>query len=382
MNPQDAQTWRLCRRVQVDITSVYSVLLSITICRMTPSTRFQQSILLVSFLIAESFSLFHVSPIGGKQTTSLKCCVLQAKKSGEDNLSLSRRNILSLVPAGLLVSGGLLIPGENHAWAVSAAANEWGTTPDRPVVVLGAGGRTGMEVAKALAKEGIYTVTMTRSARDPDVKLDPQAKSKIQHYPDPVNVVDADSLKAVLKSVHASAIIFCASSSRLGGSVFDVDATGVGNAALAAKALDARLIVISALAVDRPDSESFKITNTLGGRLNGIMDAKRTGEEKVRRTLSQSKDYVIVRPGVLMAGKSIGPQDIEVNQGDTIGGGLSRVALAEVTVGALISGKRGVTVEVYRKATATALQPEFKLPSGSESTSDTYKGLFGSAKSD
>jgi hypothetical protein len=350
---------------------------------MTPTNRFQ-SILLVSFLIAESFSLFHVSPIAGKQTTSSKCCVLQAKKSGEDDLSLSRRQVLSLVPAGLIASGGLLIPGENHAWAASAAANnEWGTSPDRPVAVLGAGGKTGMEVAKSLAKEGIYTVTMTRSARDPSVKLDdPQAKSYIQHYPDPVNVVDADSLKAVLESVHASAIIFCASSSRLGGSVFDVDDTGVGNAALAAKALDARLIVISALAVDRPDSESFKITNTLGGRLNGIMDAKRTGEEKVRRTLSQSKDYVIVRPGVLMAGKSIGPQDIEVNQGDTIGGGLSRAALAEVTVGALVSGKRGVTVEVYRKATATALQPEFKLPSGSESTSDTYKGLFGSVKSD
>jgi hypothetical protein len=355
---------------------------------MTPSNRFQ-SILLVSFLVAvaESFSLFRVSPIGGKQTkqTSLKCCVLQAKKSGEDDISLSRRNILSLVPAGLLVTGGFLIPGpgENHAWAASAAAaNEWGTSPGRPVVVLGAGGQTGKEVVKSLATQGIYTVTMTRSARDPDVKLDPQDKSYIQHYPDPVNVVDADSLTAVLQSVHASAIIFCASSSRLGGSVFDVDDTGVGNAALAAKALNARLIVISALAIDRPDSESFKMTNKLGGRLNGIMDAKRTGEEKVRRTLSKSKDYVIVRPGVLTAGKSIGPQDIEVNQGDTIGGGLSRGALAEVTVGALVSGKRGVTVEVYRKATATALQPEFKLPSGSESTSDTYIGLFDSVKSD
>jgi hypothetical protein len=348
---------------------------------MAPTTRFL-SILLVSFLIAESFSLFHVSPIGGKQTTSSKYCVLRAKNSGEDDLPLSRRHVLSLVPAGLIVSGSLLIPGENHAWAASVAANEWGTSPDRPVAVLGAGGRTGMEVAKALAKEGVYTVTMTRTARDPDVKLDPQAKSYIQHYPDPVNVVDAGSLKAVLESVHPSAIIFCASSSRLGGSVFDVDDTGVGNAALAAKALDARLIVISALAVDRPNSESFKITNTLGGRLNGIMDAKRAGEEKVRRTLSQNKDYVIVRPGVLMSGKSIGPQDIEVNQGDTIGGGLSRAALAEVTVGALVSGKRGATVEVYRKATATALQPDFKLPSGSESTSDTYKGLFGSVKSD
>jgi dTDP-4-dehydrorhamnose reductase len=156
---------------------------------------------------------------------------------------------LALFPAGLIVSGGLLIPGENHAWA--ASTNEGGTSPNRPVVVLGTGGQTGMEVVKSLAKEGIDTVTMTQSAQDPDIKLvDPQAKSYIQHYPDSVNVMDTNSLKAVLESVHASAIIFCASSSRLGGSVFDVDDTDVGNVALAAKALDAQLIVILALVVD------------------------------------------------------------------------------------------------------------------------------------
>ena len=135
--------------------------------------------------------------------------------------------------------------------------------------------------------------------------------------------------------------------------------------------------MVSALAVDRPDSKSFQITNTLGGNLKGIMDAKLQGEQKVRQTLNDTKDYVIVRPGVLMNGKTTGGvAGIEVNQGDTIGGGLSRDELAGIVVGALTSGKKGATVEAYRKSTATKLQPEFSIPSGREVTASSYEGLF------
>ena len=118
--------------------------------------------------------------------------------------------------------------------------------------------------------------------------------------------------------------------------------------------------------------------------MNGIMDAKRNGEDKVRTIMSKSKDYVIVRPGPLMSGKSLkGPSGIQLNQGDTIGGGLSRDELAGVVVGALTSGKKGVTVEAYRSSTAQALQPDFSLPSGRESpVSSTYEGLFETVQSD
>ena len=264
---------------------------------------------------------------------------------------------------------------------VSNAAVNGGNGPDRPVAVLGASGRAGMEVVRALANEGLYTVSMTRTGIDPYrvVKLPEATKAYITHYPEKVNVVAQQSVEDAIAATHASAIIFCASASKQGGTAFEVDDQGVGNAAMVAKKLGARLVVISALAVDRPDSKSFQITNTLGGNLNGIMDAKLQGEEKVRKILSGTKDYVIVRPGVLLNGKStlgLGVNGVEVNQGDTVGGGLSRDELAGVVVGALKSGIKGTTVEVYRRSTATKLQPEFVVPSGREKTANSYPALF------
>ena len=183
-----------------------------------------------------------------------------------------------------------------------------------------------------------------------------------------------ESIQQALDATKASAIIFCASASKQGGNAFDVDDKGVGNTAVLAKKFNTRLVVISALALDRPESKSYQITNTLGGTLNGIMDAKRNGEEKVR---SQLKDYVIIRPGPLLNGKSTGGAlGMELNQGDTVGGGLSRDELAATAVGALQSGVKGATVEVYRKSTATKLQPEFRVPSGREHYGESYQALF------
>jgi dTDP-4-dehydrorhamnose reductase len=183
-------------------------------------------------------------------------------------------------------------------------------------------------------------------------------------------------MKEAMDKLKPSAIIFCASASSKGGNAFAVDDQGVGNAAQVAKDANARFILVSALAVDRPNSKSFQMTNTLGGNFDGIMDAKFKGEERVRKTL---KDYVIVRPGVLMSGKTtrLGATGVELNQGDYLGGGLSRDELAEVVVAALDSNIRGVTVEVYRRATRTKLQPEFPDTSGKEhSGAATYSELF------
>jgi dTDP-4-dehydrorhamnose reductase len=252
-----------------------------------------------------------------------------------------------------------------------------------PVAVLGANGKTGMEVVYALVKEGLSPVAMTRSGKNPferNRKLSDDIKASIVHYPNSVDVVSEVSLREALTSVKPSAIIFCASSSPSGGLPSEVDNLGVGNAARIAKEISARFILISALAVDRPDSQSFQITNTLGGRLNGIMDAKFEGENSVRRTL---KDYVIVRPGVLMNGISQrGASDIEINQGDYIGGGLSRDELAAITVAALQSGRQSVTVEAYRSNTRTKLQKEFDDFSGREQHGNTYKELFLSVQAD
>jgi len=55
---------------------------------------------------------------------------------------------------------------------------------------------------------------------------------------------------------------------------------------------------------------------------------------------------------------------------------LSRDELAAASVGALKSGVKGATVEIYRKSTATKLQPEFKVPSGRERYADSYATMF------
>lgn len=268
--------------------------------------------------------------------------------------------------------------------AALAASSNLGDSPDHPVAVIGAGGRTGMEVVQALAKQGIYSVTFTRTGNDPFrlVKLPPNLKPFVEHYEIPVALPSKDALQTAMSASHASALIYCASASKQGGTASQVDDLGVGVAAEVAQARKARLVVLSALAVDRPDSKSFQITNTIGGNFNGIMDAKRQGEDKVRQIMK--KNYVILRPGFLLSGKGSGSaQDLELNQGDTIGGGLSRDELAQLAVAALqIPNLDGITVEAYRKKTATKLQPAFTIPSGRELSSDTYVGLFEKALAD
>lgn len=265
-------------------------------------------------------------------------------------------------------------------WTLEAPASWAADDRDRPVVILGANGKTGSEVAVALATQGRPVVTLTRSGRDPFLtrqKL--PCINFITHYPKPVSVTDLVAMTEAVAALKPAAIVFCASASSQGGSAAQVDDQGVGNAAQVAKDTKARFILVSALAVDRPDSNSFQMTNTLGGNYDGIMDSKFRGEERVRSTLSKDKNYVIVRPGVLMGGKTtkMGAAGIELNQGDYQGGGLSRDELAEVVVAALDNTNvRGVTVEVYRTATRTKLQPEFTKTSGNERSAATYAELF------
>eukprot|EP00584_Thalassiosira_punctigera_P008814 CAMPEP_0172544508 /NCGR_PEP_ID=MMETSP1067-20121228/14651_1 /TAXON_ID=265564 ORGANISM="Thalassiosira punctigera, Strain Tpunct2005C2" /NCGR_SAMPLE_ID=MMETSP1067 /ASSEMBLY_ACC=CAM_ASM_000444 /LENGTH=338 /DNA_ID=CAMNT_0013331083 /DNA_START=171 /DNA_END=1183 /DNA_ORIENTATION=+ len=249
----------------------------------------------------------------------------------------------------------------------AAAISESSYSADRPVAILGGGGRTGKEVAIALARQGMHGVAMTRTGKSP--RLSEYTKDFVQIYPEPVNVCDAEGLLKAMQSVGASAIVYCASASAQGGNAFQVDDVGVANAAAAAKTLDARFVLVSALGVDRPDSKGYKMTNSIGGNYDKIMDAKRQGEEKTRSILAKDKNYVIVRPGPLMGVKTMnGAADIELNQGDFIGGGISRDELAGVVVGALLSEKKGATVEVYRTKTRQKIQPEFDMFSGNEFT--------------
>ena len=286
----------------------------------------------------------------------------------------SRRDLIC--NSALVLSSLSAIPYTAFA---AASSTPIGSISDRPIAIIGGGGRGGKEIAKALASEGMYAMIITRTGKQ--VQLPEYAKEYVQLYPDAVDVRNADLLKA-MQSINPSAIVYAASASSKGGTAFEVDDEGVGNSAAAAKALDVRFVLISALGIDRPDSKGYQMTNSLGGNYDKIMDAKRHGEEKTKDLLSKSKNYVIVRPGPLLGNKSKnGAADIELNQGDYMGGGISRDELAGVVVGALQSDKKGVTVEAYRTKTRQKIQPEFDDMAGYNSAAG-YKELFDHVKLD
>ena len=338
----------------------------------------------------------------------------------------SRRSALSstLATFAAVITSGVVTPHIKHVFAANANAattSPTGTassspttvgTVDHPVVIIGGNGRTGMAVAEAIANPNygnMNAVTLTRSGNDPFriIKLPDQIKQNLIHYSEPLDVRSTQELVSkTIKELSPSVIVYAASASRQGGGSVDVDDIGVEKIATACAEVGAMFILISALAVDRPKSQSYQMTNTLGGKYDGIMDAKYNGEQKTKQILSKSKNssYTIIRPGVLMQGKSpTGPNGLELNQGDTIGGGISRDELAGLVVGAIQNsssssnknkkkGGTGTTVEAYRKVTATKLQPEFNIPSGNElrtsidgsssSSFDLYQTLFANAKID
>jgi len=280
----------------------------------------------------------------------------------------------------MLIKNAILLSSITSRPQVSFAKDiSIGSSSDNPVAILGGGGKTGKEVAKALAGEGMYGISMTRSGKE--VQLPKPTKEYVQCYPDPVDVREADSILKAMQHVHASAIVYTASASSKGGTAFEVDDLGVANAARVAESLGIRFVLVSALGIDRPESKGYQMTNTLGGNYNGIMDAKRQGEERGRKEMTKSKNYIIIRPGPLISVKSKnGAADIELNQGDYIGGGISRDELAGVVIGALKSDKKGVTVEAYRRATRQKIQPQFEDRAGF--VSDTYTGMFDNVKPD
>lgn len=316
--------------------------------------------------------------------------------------SINRRDLLK----GLFSTSAATILLTSNVDASRAAAADTTSkstslpygTPSSPILIIGGNGRTGMAVAEQLATSGLSTVVSTRSGRDPfaKIKLPTDVRERLQFYSGGgVDVRNIDSIAQALKTTNAGAVVYAASASKSGGNASEVDGTGPANVAQAIinAGGDVRLVLISALALDRPDSKSYQITNTMGGFIDKIMDEKLRGEEAVRTIMSGGNkgggkgpgNYVIIRPGPLLSGKSKnGASDLELNQGDTVGGGLSRDELGGIVVGALQAGEiaRGITVECYRSRTATALQPEFALPSGKELRGETYAALFGGARKD
>lgn len=279
----------------------------------------------VKCFVAESRRLSFRSPL------SLQASTAENDENYPTSFLASRRGVISTVSAVGIAS---LFP------LPSFASDGLGTSPDSPIVVLGAGGKVGKLCTEILAKQGRYVRAVTRSGRE--VLGSPSdyvtyASGDVTKY---------DTLEETLKG--SSGVIFAASASgkKKGGDPAHVDYYGVYNTAKACLADSvSKLVVVSAGTVTRPDSLGFKATNFFVKYIYGdnIMGYKIAGEEVMRDLYAKSGKpelaYAVVRPGGLSDGPSVGSSKVHVSQGDVYSSEIAREDVALVTVAALLKGK-------------------------------------------
>lgn len=244
--------------------------------------------------------------------------------------------------------------------------------PPHSIVVLGSNGKTGAQIVSILAEQGFHVQPTSYSVSSKN-----KWEGNVNVYaPIRADVTDPASLAEALSG--AEAVVFAASASNGGGNAEKVDFIGVDNVAKACVSLKVpRLVVISSGAVTRPDSLGFKITNIFGG----IMDFKRRGEDALRVDYAEAGDelgYAIMRPGGLVDKKAVGPIEIELNQGDTIAGEISRQDLAQSVAAAATSKTipSRVTFELSEIGSTGTLEGKFPKTSGYERRGNTYDEMF------
>jgi uncharacterized protein YbjT (DUF2867 family) len=232
-------------------------------------------------------------------------------------------------------TAGLLAPTIMLGIQPSDAAESTLSVPNgKSILVLGANGKTGREcVAAAIAAHRPCIATTRNGA------FEWHGDSNMLTIAQ-VDVTSKDSIEsAIASSKNLGAVIFAASASASGSTPFPVDRDGVINAAKCCIAAGVpRLVVVSSGTVTRPDSAVYKLLNTIG---HGIMEAKIQGEDIARElyadpsVLKQKLGYTIIRPGGLTTGESLGPAALELNQGDSKSGRLSRADVAGLCINRL-----------------------------------------------
>lgn len=296
--------------------------------------------------------------------------------------NVDRRAVLSTVTGSLA-----LLELSNRPKSASAATLDGQDRPQQPVVtVVGASGRTGALCVRACLERGIPVQALTRTGQwqPPEgFELDERHSSLLT-----VAVCDLKESHPALSIQGCQAVIYAASASKKGGSPQEIDnqaVVAVGQACLQAKV--PRYVLISSTATTRPQSLGYIFTNV---SVNGIMDAKRQGEQRVMEVYSaveapQESSYTIIRPGGLeepKLNKVLGPTQLEVSQGDTLAGIVSRADLAEFSVELAFSSQgdrlKNTAVELYYASSVQPCEGRFKsqLKEGVRLRGDTYQELF------
>ena len=266
------------------------------------------------------------------------------------------------------------------------------STSDQPICVIGCNGRTGTEVVSYCLSKGIPIVATSRggayNAKD-DVVTSSNSKLLKEMVCD---VTVASTVEAAVAG--SRGVVFAASASKQGGPPSAVDNAGLVSAAKAC--IDAKvphLVIVSSGAVTKPSSPVYQFLNLFGK----IMEEKIKGEDEVRRLYAEHNSgsenkltYTVIRPGGLTLDPPRGADAVELNQGDTKSGRISRADVAALCIESIsypeLTG--GTTFECYDADTGAPLATVGLsniakkktdgevFVSGKERRGATYKDLF------
>lgn len=212
---------------------------------------------------------------------------------------------------------------------------------DSSVAVIGATGRTGVEVVKALVTRGIPVRALARDLQKaqgvfpPDHPLITVVKGALDNL---------EALGELLKScravIIASGTLSPFSLFNTGNSPYHVDYLGVKNV-IAALSDSPRVVLVSTVGLTRPWRLVSFVLDNFGG---GVMKWKAEGEHLVRDT---DLSYAIIRPAILQSsvvgswteGSQRTSQALVADQGDKIDGRIERHDLALLCVEAALAEK-------------------------------------------
>lgn len=262
-----------------------------------------------------------------------------------------------------------------------------------PFCVIGANGKTGSKCVQYILSKGLPVKATSRSGTYNDEATTPKSPLLI---PTVCDVTAPSTIQAAVQGTRA--VIFAASASKQGGTPAQVDNVGLVNVAKACiEAKVPHLVIVSSGSVTKPDSPVYKFLNLFGG----IMDQKILGEDAVRALYASLKDddkmtYTVVRPGGLTEDPPRGVAALELNQGDTKSGRISRFDVASLCVESTffpqLTGK--TTYECYDADTGKSLgdvgmsnimkkkvDPS-EFVTGKERRGDTFQAIFRGLETD
>ncbi|GAX28114.1 hypothetical protein FisN_6Lh069 [Fistulifera solaris] len=210
------------------------------------------------------------------------------------------------------------------------------------VVVVGGSGGVGQLVSRKLAQAG-YFVRVTSRNNPSTTDTNPNLTSTKL---DLVKGSDQELQQAIQG---AAALVISVGTTAFptlkwkgGNTPQAIDDIAVTRLAYAASALQSlkRIVLVTSIGVDRTDQMPFFILN-----LFGVLDAKKKGEEAVRKAANENIDYAIIRPGRLIGGpftnldvakllqlKGGAENGVTVAAGDVLLGDCKRDACAEAIV--------------------------------------------------